>query len=150
MMYPLALEGALKFKEISYIHAEGYASGERKNGPIALVDDKLPVIVRAPRDTLFDKSVSNMQEVMARGGKVIMVSDQAGLNEGGEGVWKTIGMPAIEGLFAAITYVVPMQLTSYHTAIEKGTDVDQPRNLAEFVTVEQALPKYQVFRGMRL
>ncbi|MBB3995868.1 glucosamine--fructose-6-phosphate aminotransferase (isomerizing) [Sulfitobacter undariae] len=135
-MYPLALEGALKLKEISYIHAEGYASGELKHGPIALVDDKLPVVVLAPSDALFDKSVSNMQEVMARGGKIIMVSDQAGLSEGGEGVWKTIEMPTIEGPFAAITYAVPMQLLSYHTAIEKGTDVDQPRNLAKSVTVE--------------
>ncbi|MCL4120957.1 UNVERIFIED_CONTAM: hypothetical protein GTU68_066997 [Idotea baltica] len=135
-MYPLALEGALKLKEISYIHAEGYASGELKHGPIALVDDKLPVVVLAPSDTMFDKSISNMQEVMARGGKIIMISDGAGLTEGGEGVWHKIQMPDIKGPFASIVYSVPVQLLAYYTAVEKGTDVDQPRNLAKSVTVE--------------
>ncbi|KEJ87727.1 glutamine--fructose-6-phosphate transaminase (isomerizing), partial [Sulfitobacter donghicola] len=135
-MYPLALEGALKLKEISYIHAEGYASGELKHGPIALVDDQLPVIVLAPSDAMFDKSISNMQEVMARGGKIVMISDAAGLAEGGEGVWHTVGMPDIEGPFAPIVYAVPVQLLAYYTAVEKGTDVDQPRNLAKSVTVE--------------
>jgi glucosamine--fructose-6-phosphate aminotransferase (isomerizing) len=135
-MYPLALEGALKLKEISYIHAEGYASGELKHGPIALVDDKLPVVVLAPSDAMFDKSVSNMQEVMARGGKIIMISDAHGLADAAEGVWKTVEMPQIDGPFAAIVYAVPVQLLAYHTAVEKGTDVDQPRNLAKSVTVE--------------
>lgn len=135
-MYPLALEGALKLKEISYIHAEGYASGELKHGPIALVDKQLPVIVLAPSDAMFDKSISNMQEVMARGGKIVMVSDAAGLAEGGEGVWHMIQMPDIEGPFAPIVYAVPIQLLAYYTAVEKGTDVDQPRNLAKSVTVE--------------
>ena len=135
-MYPLALEGALKLKEISYIHAEGYASGELKHGPIALVDDKLPVVVLAPSDAMFDKSISNMQEVMARGGKIIMISDAAGLAEAGHDAWHTVEMPQIDGPFAAIVYAVPVQLLAYHTAVEKGTDVDQPRNLAKSVTVE--------------
>ena len=135
-MYPLALEGALKLKEISYIHAEGYASGELKHGPIALVDDKLPVVVLAPSDAMFDKSVSNMQEVIARSGRIIMISDAAGLAEAGEGVWQTIEMPDAGGPFAPIIYAVAVQLLAYHTAVEKGTDVDQPRNLAKSVTVE--------------
>jgi glucosamine--fructose-6-phosphate aminotransferase (isomerizing) len=135
-MYPMALEGALKLKEISYIHAEGYASGELKHGPIALIDDKVPVIVLAPRDTLFDKTVSNMQEVMARHGKVLLVSDAAGIAEAGPGAWATITMPEVAAAFAPILYAVPAQLLAYHTAIAKGTDVDQPRNLAKSVTVE--------------
>lgn len=135
-MYPLALEGALKLKEISYIHAEGYASGELKHGPIALVDDQLPVIVLAPKDAMFDKSVSNMQEVMARGGKIVMISDAAGLAEAGDDVWQKIEMPDSNGPFTAIVYAVPVQLLAYYTAVEKGTDVDQPRNLAKSVTVE--------------
>ncbi len=135
-MYPLALEGALKLKEISYIHAEAYASGELKHGPIALVDPNVPVIVMAPRDSLFDKTVSNMQEVMARGGKVLLITDRLGAEEAGDGVWKTIIMPAVPDLLAPILYAVPAQLLAYHTAIAKGTDVDQPRNLAKSVTVE--------------
>ncbi len=135
-MYPLAHEGALKLKEISYIHAEAYASGELKHGPIALVDEHVPVVVMAPRDALFDKTVSNMQEVMARKGKVILISDSKGLQEAGEGVWDAIEMPACAGLIAPILYAVPAQLLAYHTAIAKGTDVDQPRNLAKSVTVE--------------
>jgi glucosamine--fructose-6-phosphate aminotransferase (isomerizing) len=135
-MYPLALEGALKLKEISYIHAEAYASGELKHGPIALVDKHVPVIVMAPRDTLFDKTVSNMQEVMARKGKVILISDAAGLEEAKDGVWQTIEMPAVPDAIAPILYAVPAQLLAYHTAVAKGTDVDQPRNLAKSVTVE--------------
>ncbi len=135
-MYPLALEGALKLKEISYIHAEGYASGELKHGPIALVDDQLPVVVLTPRDAMFDKSVSNMQEVMARGGKIVMISDAAGLAENGDDAWHSIEMPDVTGPFAPIVYAVPVQLLAYHTAVEKGTDVDQPRNLAKSVTVE--------------
>tara|TARA_R110002049_G_scaffold23545_2_gene83254 strand:- start:68056 stop:69876 length:1821 start_codon:yes stop_codon:yes gene_type:complete len=135
-MFPLALEGALKLKEISYIHAEAYASGELKHGPIALVDENVPVVVMAPRDALFDKTVSNMQEVMARKGKVILISDAKGLAEASEGVWASIEMPAIFDALAPILYAVPAQLLAYHTAVAKGTDVDQPRNLAKSVTVE--------------
>jgi len=135
-MYPLALEGALKLKEISYIHAEAYASGELKHGPIALVDKHVPVIVMAPRDNLFDKTVSNMQEVMARGGKVLLITDQTGAEEAGEGVWDTIIMPEVDAFLAPILYAIPAQLLAYHTAVAKGTDVDQPRNLAKSVTVE--------------
>ncbi|SEK70101.1 glutamine--fructose-6-phosphate transaminase (isomerizing) [Pacificibacter marinus] len=135
-MYPLALEGALKLKEISYIHAEGYASGELKHGPIALVDQNTPIIVLAPRDKLFEKTVSNMQEVMARGGKVLLISDEQGLKEAGDGVWQTIQMPTVPDALAPILYAVPAQLLAYHTAVAKGTDVDQPRNLAKSVTVE--------------
>jgi glucosamine--fructose-6-phosphate aminotransferase (isomerizing) len=136
MMYPLALEGALKLKEISYIHAEGYASGELKHGPIALIDPAVPVIVMAPSDALFDKSVSNMQEVMARGGKVVLVTDAAGAEVGADGTWQTIIMPSVPEPFAPILYAIPAQLLAYHTAVAKGTDVDQPRNLAKSVTVE--------------
>ncbi|MCH2167791.1 MAG: glutamine--fructose-6-phosphate transaminase (isomerizing) [Oceanicola sp.] len=135
-MYPLALEGALKLKEISYIHAEGYPSGELKHGPIALVDDAVPVVVMAPRDALFDKTVSNMQEVMARDGKVVLISDTQGLTEAGEGCWHTLTMPAIADELAPILYALPAQLLAYHGAVAKGTDVDQPRNLAKSVTVE--------------
>ncbi|MGD1870761.1 MAG: glutamine--fructose-6-phosphate transaminase (isomerizing) [Neomegalonema sp.] len=135
-MFPLALEGALKLKEISYIHAEGYASGELKHGPIALIDKDVPVIVIAPRDALFEKTVSNMQEVMARGGKVVLISDRDGIEEAGEGVWKSIEMPKVEPIIAPLVYAIPAQLLAYHTAVHKGTDVDQPRNLAKSVTVE--------------
>ena len=135
-MYPLALEGALKLKEISYIHAEGYASGELKHGPIALVDEDVPVIVLAPSDALFDKTVSNMQEVMARDGKVLLLSDAEGIGHAGQGAWRTLTMPAADPFVAPILYAAPAQLLAYHTAILKGTDVDQPRNLAKSVTVE--------------
>ena len=135
-MYPLALEGALKLKEISYIHAEGYASGELKHWPIALVDENMPVIVLAPKDELFDKTVSNMHEVMARGGKVLLITDTEGASEAQEGTWKTIIMPKIANDLAPILYSIPAQLLAYHTAVSKGTDVDQPRNLAKSVTVE--------------
>ncbi len=135
-MYPLALEGALKLKEISYIHAEAYASGELKHGPIALVDQHVPVIVMAPRDALFDKTVSNMQEVMARGGQVLLVTDKKGADEAGEGVWQTLIMPEVDDYLAPILYAVPAQMLAYYTAVAKGTDVDQPRNLAKSVTVE--------------
>ncbi len=135
-MYPLALEGALKLKEISYIHAEAYASGELKHGPIALVDEHVPVIVMAPHDELFDKTVSNMQEVMARGGKVLLITDATGARIAGEGAWEVITLPEIDPLWAPILYAVPAQLLAYHTAVAKGTDVDQPRNLAKSVTVE--------------
>ncbi len=135
-MFPLALEGALKLKEISYIHAEGYASGELKHGPIALIDARVPVIVMAPRDALFEKTVSNMQEVMARYGKVLLLSDAQGIAEAGAGCWKTLTLPEVPAFLAPILYAVPAQLIAYHTAIAKGTDVDQPRNLAKSVTVE--------------
>ena len=135
-MYPLALEGALKLKEISYIHAEGYASGELKHGPIALVDKTVPVIVMAPSDSLFEKSVSNMQEVMAREGPIILISDAEGLARAGDGVRSTISMPAVPDALAPIVYAIPAQLIAYHTAVAKGTDADQPRNLAKSVTVE--------------
>jgi glutamine---fructose-6-phosphate transaminase (isomerizing) len=135
-LYPLALEGALKLKEISYIHAEGYAAGELKHGPIALIDETVPVIVFAPSDPLFDKTVSNMQEVMARDGRVLLVSDREGLARGGAGAWRTLAMPAADPFVAPILYAVPAQLLAYHTAVTKGTDVDQPRNLAKSVTVE--------------
>jgi glutamine---fructose-6-phosphate transaminase (isomerizing) len=134
--YPLALEGALKLKEISYIHAEGYAAGEMKHGPIALIDEAVPVIVLAPSGPLFEKTVSNMQEVRARGGKIVLVSDAEGLAEAGEGCLATIEMPKVHPLIAPIVYAVPVQLIAYHVACVKGTDVDQPRNLAKSVTVE--------------
>ena len=134
--YPLALEGALKLKEISYIHAEGYAAGEMKHGPIALIDDKVPVIVLAPSGPLFEKTVSNMQEVQARGGKVVLVSDYDGVAAAGEGCIATITMPKVHPLIAPMVYAVPVQLLAYHVAVAKGTDVDQPRNLAKSVTVE--------------
>ena len=136
VMYPLAHEGALKLKEISYIHAEAYASGELKHGPIALIDKTVPVVVMAPRDKLFDKTVSNMQEVMARKGKVVLISDADGLAEAGGDVWSWIEMPAVPDIVTPILYAVPAQLLAYHTAVAKGTDVDQPRNLAKSVTVE--------------
>jgi len=136
LMYPLALEGALKLKEISYIHAEGYASGELKHGPIALIDKKMPVVVIAPRDALFDKTVSNMQEVMARGGKVLLITDRDGAREAQDGVWRHVVLPDCDPLIAPILYALPAQLLAYHTAVAKGTDVDQPRNLAKSVTVE--------------
>ena len=135
-LYPLAMEGALKLKEISYIHAEGYASGELKHGPIALIDARVPVIVLAPRDALFEKTVSNMQEVMARHGKILLISDAKGVAEAGKGTWKTLTLPEVAPIFAPILYALPAQMLAYHTAIAKGTDVDQPRNLAKSVTVE--------------
>ncbi|HET7816126.1 MAG TPA: glutamine--fructose-6-phosphate transaminase (isomerizing) [Sphingomicrobium sp.] len=134
--YALALEGALKLKEISYIHAEGYAAGEMKHGPIALIDERVPVIVLAPSGPLFEKTVSNMQEVRARGGKIVLISDGKGLDAAGEGCMATIEMPEVHPLIAPLVYAVPVQLLAYHTAVLKGTDVDQPRNLAKSVTVE--------------
>jgi len=134
--FPLALEGALKLKEISYIHAEGYASGEMKHGPIALIDEAVPVIVLAPSGPLFEKTVSNMQEVQARGGKVVLISDAVGIAQAGEGCLATIEMPQVHPLIAPLVYAVPVQLLAYHVACAKGTDVDQPRNLAKSVTVE--------------
>ncbi|HKX76944.1 MAG TPA: glutamine--fructose-6-phosphate transaminase (isomerizing) [Novosphingobium sp.] len=134
--YALALEGALKLKEISYIHAEGYASGEMKHGPIALIDEGVPVIVLAPSGPLFEKTVSNMHEVSARGGKVLLVSDWEGIAEAGEDCMAVIEMPKVHPLIAPLVYAVPVQLLAYHVACVKGTDVDQPRNLAKSVTVE--------------
>jgi glucosamine--fructose-6-phosphate aminotransferase (isomerizing) len=134
--YPLALEGALKLKEISYIHAEGYAAGEMKHGPIALIDESVPVIVLAPRDALFDKTVSNVQETMARGGRVVFFSDAEGIERLGDGAEAAIALPSVDPLVAPILYALPVQLLAYHTAVIKGTDVDQPRNLAKSVTVE--------------
>ncbi len=136
LMYPLALEGALKLKEISYIHAEAYASGELKHGPIALIDKEMPVVVMAPQDALFGKTVSNMQEVMAREGKVILVTDAPGAEAAGEDTWMTLVLPEVDPVVTPILYAIPAQLLAYHTAVAKGTDVDQPRNLAKSVTVE--------------
>jgi glutamine---fructose-6-phosphate transaminase (isomerizing) len=134
--YPMALEGALKLKEISYIHAEGYAAGEMKHGPIALIDEAVPVIVIAPSGPLFEKTVSNMQEVAARGGKIVLISDAEGIRKAGDGCMATIEMPDAHPLIQPLVYAVPVQLLAYHVAVAKGTDVDQPRNLAKSVTVE--------------
>ncbi len=134
--YPLALEGALKLKEISYIHAEGFGAGELKHGAIALVDEETPIIIIAPSDRHFEKTVSNMQEVMARGGKALLISDAEGVKAAGDGVWSTIETPTISSLFSPIVYAGALQLLAYYTATSKGTDVDQPRNLAKSVTVE--------------
>ena len=134
--YPLALEGALKLKEISYIHAEGYAAGEMKHGPIALIDERVPVIVLAPRDELFEKTASNVQEVVARGGKVVMISDRDGLARLGARLSYGIEVPTCDPFVAPLLYAIPVQLLAYHVAVLKGTDVDQPRNLAKSVTVE--------------
>jgi len=134
--FPLAMEGALKLKEISYIHAEGYAAGEMKHGPIALIDENVPIIVIAPHDALFEKTISNMQESMARGGKVVLISDAEGILKAGDAVWQTIQVPAADPFISPLLYALPIQLLAYHTAVAKGTDVDQPRNLAKSVTVE--------------
>ena len=134
--YPIALEGALKLKEISYIHAEGYAAGEMKHGPIALIDESVPVVVVAPTDDLFDKTVSNMQEVLARGGKVVFFGDKQGVEAIKDRSAASIALPAVDPFVAPILYAIPVQLLAYHTAVAKGTDVDQPRNLAKSVTVE--------------
>jgi glucosamine--fructose-6-phosphate aminotransferase (isomerizing) len=134
--YPIALEGALKLKEISYIHAEGYAAGEMKHGPIALIAEDVPVIIAAPSDDVFEKTASNLQEVCARGGKVLVLSDGAGLKKLGAKAWASIELPKVDPFVAPILYAIPVQLLAYHAAVAKGTDVDQPRNLAKSVTVE--------------
>lgn len=134
--FPLALEGALKLKEISYIHAEGYAAGELKHGPIALIDETMPVVVIAPYDRVFEKTVSNMQEVAARGGKIILMTDAKGAEEATVESLVTIVLPDMAAAFTPMVYAVPVQLLAYHTAVVMGTDVDQPRNLAKSVTVE--------------
>jgi glutamine---fructose-6-phosphate transaminase (isomerizing) len=134
--FPLALEGALKLKEISYIHAEGYAAGEMKHGPIALIDESVPVIVLAPNDALFEKTLGNVEEVMARGGRVVMISDTAGIARLDGRCSFGIAVPDCDPFVAPLLYAIPIQLLAYHTAVIKGTDVDQPRNLAKSVTVE--------------
>ena len=134
--FAIALEGALKLKEISYIHAEGYAAGELKHGPIALIDDGVPVIVIAPNDNFFDKTAANMQEVLARGGRVILISDEDGVSQLGLQAVASITLPKVSPLVAPILYAIPIQLLAYHVAALKGTDIDQPRNLAKSVTVE--------------
>ncbi|HZZ34977.1 MAG TPA: SIS domain-containing protein, partial [Caulobacteraceae bacterium] len=134
-MFPLALEGALKLKEISYIHAEGYAAGELKHGPIALVDEATPIIVIAPTDDLFEKTASNMSEVLARGGKVVLITDPDGAGHAPPGA-RAIIVPECDPLIAPLVFAVPIQLLAYHVAVQKGADVDQPRNLAKSVTVE--------------
>jgi glucosamine--fructose-6-phosphate aminotransferase (isomerizing) len=134
--YPLAMEGALKLKEISYIHAEGYPAGELKHGPIALIDESMPVIVLAPYDAVFEKTVSNMQEVAARGGRIVLIGDERARHEAALDLAAMIEMPAMNPIIAPILYAVPVQLLAYHTAVFMGKDVDQPRNLAKSVTVE--------------
>jgi len=134
--YPLALEGALKLKELSYIHAEGYAAGELKHGPIALIDANMPVIVLGPRDAVFEKTISNMQEVAARGGRLVLIGDAHAAEEAAVSVESFLPMPDMGANFAPIVYAAPVQMLAYHTAVIMGKDADQPRNLAKSVTVE--------------
>ncbi|QIB35705.1 glutamine--fructose-6-phosphate transaminase (isomerizing) [Ancylobacter pratisalsi] len=134
--FPLALEGALKLKEISYIHAEGYAAGELKHGPIALIDENMPVVVIAPYDNVFDKTMSNMQEVAARGGRIVLITDKTGAEHASLETEATLIMPDMDPAITPLVYAIPVQLLAYHTAVQMGTDVDQPRNLAKSVTVE--------------
>jgi glucosamine--fructose-6-phosphate aminotransferase (isomerizing) len=134
-MFALALEGALKLKEVSYIHAEGYAAGELKHGPIALVDEATPVVVIAPTDPFFEKTVSNMSEVIAREGPVVLITDEHGATRAPKKARVIVG-PTCDPLIAPLVYAVPIQLLAYYVAVQKGTDVDQPRNLAKSVTVE--------------
>jgi glucosamine--fructose-6-phosphate aminotransferase (isomerizing) len=135
-MSALALEGALKLKEISYIHAEGYAAGELKHGPIALVDEATPIVILAPSDSYYDKSASNMSEVMARGGRVIFITDPQGAANAPAGAQVVVTAPACDPIVAPLVFSAPIQLLAYHVAVLKGADVDQPRNLAKSVTVE--------------
>jgi glucosamine--fructose-6-phosphate aminotransferase (isomerizing) len=130
------MEGALKLKEISYIHAEGYAAGELKHGPIALIDEDVPIILLAPPDALFEKTLANMQEVAARGGQVLLLSDAAGVQRAGNAARWAITLPECDPFIAPLIYALPIQMLAYHIAVLKGTDVDQPRNLAKAVTVE--------------
>lgn len=134
--FPLAMEGALKLKEISYIHAEGYAAGELKHGPIALIDETMPVIVIAPFDRLYEKTVSNMQEVAARGGRIILITDAQGAKHANINAVATLIMPEVPEFISPLVYALPIQMLAYYTAVFMGTDVDQPRNLAKSVTVE--------------
>jgi glucosamine--fructose-6-phosphate aminotransferase (isomerizing) len=136
IMYPIALEGALKLKEISYIHAEGYAAGELKHGPIALIDENVPVLVLAPHDDLYEKTISNMEEVAARGGKIVLMTDDAGCRNNAGKTFHCITMPKMHPFINPMVYALPVQLLAYHAAVQMGTDVDQPRNLAKSVTVE--------------
>jgi glucosamine--fructose-6-phosphate aminotransferase (isomerizing) len=136
LAFPLALEGALKLKEISYIHAEAYPAGELKHGPIALVDEQMPVVMIAPPGPLFGKSLSNLREVNSRGAKIILISNQEGVNEARDHIEDAIVMPDIEEILQPILYTLPLQLLAYHISVLKGTDIDQPRNLAKSVTVE--------------
>ncbi|MDR3419718.1 MAG: SIS domain-containing protein, partial [Xanthobacteraceae bacterium] len=132
----LALEGALKLKELSYIHAEGYAAGELKHGPIALIDEDMPVIVLAPKDAVLEKTISNMQEVAARGGRIILIGDRHAAEEASLELESFLAMPDMGAVFAPIVYAAPVQMLAYHTAVIMGKDADQPRNLAKSVTVE--------------
>ncbi len=134
--FPLAMEGALKLKEISYIHAEGYAAGELKHGPIALIDETMPVVVIAPFDRVFEKTASNMQEVLARGGRIILVTDKKGAEAAGLEAETILTLPDMPATVAPLVYALPVQLLAYHVAVVRGTDIDQPRNLAKSVTVE--------------
>ena len=134
--FPIALEGALKLKEISYIHAEAYAAGELKHGPIALVDEGVPVVALAPSDDLFSKTASNIEELSARGAKIILISDKEGINKLSKTAHITLEVPHSNAFILPILYSIPVQMLAYHTAVAKGTDVDQPRNLAKSVTVE--------------
>ena len=134
--FPLALEGALKFKEISYIHAEGYPAGEMKHGPLALIEKDLPVVCIVPPGPLFHKTVSNIQEVIARGGRILMITDDKSLESSSENIWKIFRLPKTPKSIEAIVYSVPIHMLAYYTAVELGNDVDQPRNLAKSVTVE--------------
>ncbi len=136
LSYPAAMEGALKLKEISYIHAEGYAAGELKHGPIALIDENVPVIVVAPHDELFEKTLSNMEETAARGAKTVLISTKKGIEAAGSSAWRTMEIPEASDFISPFLSVIPLQLLAYYTAVSKGTDVDQPRNLAKSVTVE--------------
>jgi glucosamine--fructose-6-phosphate aminotransferase (isomerizing) len=134
--FPLALEGALKFKEISYIHAEGYPAGEMKHGPLALIEEGLPVICIVPSGPLFHKTISNIQEVIARGGKILMITDDSSLQSESENIWKIFRLPDVDPILETLIYTIPIQMLAYYTAVELGNDVDQPRNLAKSVTVE--------------
>ena len=135
-LYPLAMEGALKLKEISYIHAEGYAAGEMKHGPIALIDEKMPLVVLAPNDPWFEKTASNIAEARARKGRILAISDKEGIKRLADYVDAAITVPTVPDFIAPIVHALPLQLLAYHTAVQRGTDVDQPRNLAKSVTVE--------------
>ena len=136
LSYPIALEGALKFKELTYLHAEGYPAGEMKHGPLALVENGMPVIVIAPKDRFYEKTISNMQEVIARGGKILLISDHAEEVATSENIWSEIRIPKINKYLSPFLSNIPLQLLAYYVALKKGNDIDKPRNLAKSVTVE--------------
>ena len=136
LSYPIALEGALKFKELTYLHAEGYPAGEMKHGPLALVENGMPVIVIAPKDRFYEKTISNMQEVIARGGKILLISDHADEVATSENIWSEIRIPKIHKFLSPFLSNIPLQLLAYYVALKKGNDIDKPRNLAKSVTVE--------------